>query len=71
MKKNRIVNILFALIISTTCAGCKSQETDTGYDGKEFDISVSQDNSVKALYSFIGFLERSLLIAQPSVHVYE
>ena len=48
MKKNRLVNILFALTVSASCLGCDSNETSTGYDGREFDISVNQDNSVKA-----------------------
>ena len=54
MKRNKLVNVLFALMLSASIVGCGEQETNTGYDGREFDISVAQDNSVKASIKKVG-----------------
>ena len=54
MKTNRLVNVLFALTLSASCFGCGNNQTSTGYDGREFDISVNQDNSVKASIKKVG-----------------
>lgn len=54
MKRNKLVNVLFALMLSASIVGCGEQETNTGYDGREFDISVAQDNSVKATIKKVG-----------------
>ena len=54
MKRNKLVNVLFALMLSASIVGCGEQETNTSYDGREFDISVAQDNSVKASIKKVG-----------------
>ena len=54
MKRNKLVNVLFALMLSASIVGCGEQETNTGYDGREFNISVAQDNSVKASIKKVG-----------------
>ena len=56
MKRNKLVNVLFALMLSASIVGCGEQETNTGYDGREFDISVAQDNSVKASIKLSNFM---------------
>lgn len=54
MKTNKLVSVLFAVVLSSSCIGCGNQPENTGYDGKEFDISVAQDNSIKASIKKVG-----------------
>lgn len=56
MKANfkNINSILFTLSLGICCFGCGEQQNSSGYDGKEFDISIAQDNSIKASIKKVG-----------------
>ena len=55
IKINKLFFIFFMCLISFTLFSCKSDEEEkTGYDGREFDISVKQDKSIIAKTVKVG-----------------
>ena len=53
-KIKNIVSAFFVVAIGLCSSSCGNPKENTGYDGKEFDISVAQDNSVKASLKKVG-----------------
>ncbi len=57
MKKTKLVYLLSVMACVFTLAGCSNKENNNNqsYDGREFDISAAQDNSVVAKTTKEGF----------------
>lgn len=53
-KIKKLATIFLTVSFGLCCYGCGNEQESTGYDGKEFDISVAQDNSIKASVKKVG-----------------
>ena len=53
-KIKKLATIFLTVSFGLCCYGCGNEQESTGYDGREFDISVAQDNSIKASVKKVG-----------------